>query len=283
MAPHSRPEPPAGSAGGVAVLAVGVRPERIGDHDAEVVGLPVPGAADQAGPIFDAIRGAVAGGHGIAVFPEWLGEEALARVESARAASGGARVAIFPTSLPPLAGGVLAGLAAALADRMPPGALLAALRRLETVLRVFAWVGSVARLPDPRPGPLQRLGSLLPSGGFIVSSWPEPSVRHIRRRWDAPRLAGEAAVLVAAKEGAERLLGPLSGVLSGAPRREVAPTPLGPAWWGTSRLVEAVAYPTALAELGARLETEIALDSCRWCGEWIASDPCPFCGSAREG
>jgi hypothetical protein len=153
-------------------------------------------------------------------------------------------------------------------------------------LRVFAWLGSVARLPDPRPGPLQRLGSLLP-GGFVVSSWPEPVVRHVSRdrpALDLPSLDEGAAVLVAAGDGeADRLLRPLASVLGTAPRTAVPPTPLGPAWWGTERLVEAVAYPSAPGELAARLDTEITLESCRWCGERVASSPCPFCGSTREG
>ena len=108
-------------------------------------------------------------------------------------------------------------------------------------------------------------------------------VRHARREWDGPPLGEDAELLIAGAEDAARLLAPLAGLLDGLPRRTVAPTPLGPSWWGTERLVEAVAYPRALDEIAAELDAEINLEPCAWCGEPVASSPCPFCGAVRGG
>jgi hypothetical protein len=47
--------------------------------------------------------------------------------------------------------------------------------------------------------------------------------------------------------------------------------------WGVTHVVEAVEYPLAVEELGARLARRLAVRRCAWCGEAIASRPCPFC------
>ena len=83
----------------------------------------------------------------------------------------------------------------------------------------------------------------------------------------APR-QGDAAW---ARETVNRALG-------GLPVAEVEPTPNGPSWWGTSKVVESVVFPVDVAELAEDLLAELEPWLCRWCRELIARSPCPLCG-----
>lgn len=49
-------------------------------------------------------------------------------------------------------------------------------------------------------------------------------------------------------------------------------------WWGTPRLVEAVAYPTEMASLAERTAETVVLRACGWCGVGSPFDACSFCG-----
>src|SRR5680860_557953 len=55
-------------------------------------------------------------------------------------------------------------------------------------------------------------------------------------------------------------------------------TPLGPRWWGTARLVEAIAYPVDVPVTARRITQNLSPFLCRWCAEAIATRHCPFCG-----
>jgi hypothetical protein len=67
--------------------------------------------------------------------------------------------------------------------------------------------------------------------------------------------------------------------LGGVTVREIAATMHGPAWWGSSRLVEVVGVPTSLDWLAAVAFSDPPVP-CSWCGEPILGAPCPFCGEA---
>jgi hypothetical protein len=227
-------------------------------------------------------------GHAIAICPAWFAPAARLRLEMADVLLDRPRLAIHETALPPLAGGALASLAAAVAPLMPsPGGLVAALPLLEEELLWLGWLRSVSKLERPRPRLVQHAASYLPWSRFVAYSHPEPAVQRISRSEVRPSLPlelppGEHALVYAPwTDGEGWVENVLSRALDLVPRI-VEPSPHAPSWWDTDRVVEAVVHPADMGELGARLAARLELHGCRWCGELVASSPCPFCGSAGE-
>lgn len=227
-------------------------------------------------------------GHALVVYPKWLEEPTLRRLETIRAVLATGRLALYGSALPPLAGGVLCNLASALTAQITrPGQLVAALGALERKLVVVSWLGSVTGLKQPEPSLRQHLGSLLPRSSYGVVLQPEHSILRLDRPGQElalRRAQRPMELVIAAREGCEMswLTDSVNAVLGRQQTRAVAATHHGPEWWGTSRLVEAVAYPTALAELTRELAIGQRLHLCRWCSEAIVSAPCPFCRGADE-
>jgi len=227
-------------------------------------------------------------GHALVVYPAWLGDETPRRLQTIRAALGTARLALHGSSLPPLAGAVLANVAAALGAHLTrPGQLVAALADLERELVVVSWLGSLTGLKAPAPSVLLHLASLSPRSSFAAVLQPEPAiVRADKAAQGLPleRAAGPMGLVVAPQEGSDPgwLVTAVTAALGELPTEIVEPTTLGSSWWGTPRLVEAVAYPTDLGDLAEALASRHRLRLCRWCSEAIASGPCPFCRSVEE-
>ena len=193
------------------------------------------------------------------------------------------RVAVHETALPPLAATVLCSLASALGAHVPSAGVLASLLpEIEAELHVFTWLGSVTGLSAPAPTFGQHLASLGPSSAFGVSSWPEPSVHQLARRAPASRCrrsCGRRGWSSRRARATPRGSARRSTARSAAcPWPQVEPTPNGPKWWGTGKLVEGVVYPVDVAELAEELVTELEPWLCRWCRELIARSPCPLCG-----
>ena len=194
------------------------------------------------------------------------------------------RVAVHETALPPLAGAVLCSLASSLAPHVPSAGVLASLLpELEAELHVFTWLGSVSGLSAPAPSFGQHLASLGPNSAFGVSSLaravrPQAQLRRARRA-----AAGDRAPVADGRRAAQRRH--RVGARHRQPARSAAcrsprsrPTPNGPSWWGTSKVVESVVFPVDVPELAADLLAELEPWVCRWCRELIARSPCPLCG-----
>ena len=194
------------------------------------------------------------------------------------------RLATYGTKLPPLAGAALTALAAAVTPYIKaPGVLFAALPSLEEELVVVAWLGSVSKLDKPSPSLAQHVASIWPTSGFGVSFWPEPSVKTLRKADRTVSLPTTFRPMMLASAGREG--GDVSWVeeavlpgLGMPPAVRFDPTPLGPRWWGTTRLVEAVAYPVDVPVTARRTTQSLSPFLCRWCGDVIATRHCPFCG-----
>jgi hypothetical protein len=223
------------------------------------------------------------GGHLVVIHPAWRAEPTLGRIETVRASLDTVRLVAYGARLPPLAGAVLGALADALAPHLAPaGLLLAALPLLERQLLVVTWLRRVTGLTEPPPSLWQHLASWLPGTAFVASTWPEPCVRFIRRGegpLDLPRPRSTVGLAVADHNGdpewVDRCLIPALGTPR---RRDVAPSPFGPLWWGSNRLIETVVYPLGLGPTADALARSLQLQRCHWCREEIASSPCPFCG-----
>lgn len=223
-------------------------------------------------------------GHVIVVNPTWFAPAARLRVEMAELILDRPRLAIHDTALPPLAAGVLASLAAAVAPELPsPGALVAALPQLERELLWFAWLRSVSGLDEPQPRLTQHASSYLPWTRFVVSSHPEPGVQRVPRggaRPAVPQLGPGYGLVYAPWSDDEGWVDDVLARALGLDARLLEPSPHAPVWWGTEQVVEAVVHPLDMAALGARLRAGLELRTCGWCDELVASAPCPFCGFA---
>jgi hypothetical protein len=284
--PHREPAAPLDEAQArqVPVIVVfGLKPERMVGGEGRIDAVPEPPSAEQAGLLVDALRsGIAAGGSVIAIVPAWFAGEALQRLEMARAIVDTARVAIHVTELPPLAATALASLASSLAPRLPSSGLLAsALPGLEDQLHHVTWLGSVTGLKHPAPTLGQHVASLTPGSAFAVSSFPEPAVHRVHQGASVPlpRLVRPSRLIVAPRNGDESWMTATVGAqLGNLPVVRVEATPGGPAYWGTSKVVEAVVCPADPDGLTRELMQTVEPWACRWCGELIARSPCPMCG-----
>lgn len=273
----------------VTVVGLGCELDRLFSGQRPALPVPAPPQRDDLRDLFEAVAGPLRGGQRvIVVVGDWLPAVTLERVHTVRSLLETDRVAVHVTELPPLAASVQTALAAALASFAPTaGALAAALEALEEQLLVLAWVGSVAGLRHPAVSLLHHARSALPWSSFGVGLQPEPFVQPLGRGLEELPLAPleeSIELLVAPTESADLgwILDEVVPALGGVGVRQIPATLHGAAWWGTSRLVEAVGVPTDLEALADAVMPRRVVP-CRWCGEPIATPPCPFCGDAGSG
>ncbi len=165
------------------ILVLGLKPERLVDSEGRIDAFLEPPTQEQGETLVEAVRsGAEAGGHVLAIVPQWLKGDGLLRLQMVESALDDERLTIHETPLPPLAASVLASLASAVAPHLPSrGVLVSLLGELEAELHVFTWLGSVSGLSVPAPTIGQHVASLSPGSAFGVSSYPEPSVHKLGR------------------------------------------------------------------------------------------------------
>jgi hypothetical protein len=272
------------------IVAVGFRSEAFVPGAAPVDCFVAQPGRDDVQKLVDAVRSAVeSGGHVLAIYPAWDPEPALRRLETVGAALDTASLAVYPTSLPPLVGAVLASLASAAAAHIPSAGLLhAGLPALEKELVVCAWLGSVAGLSRPAPSLAQHILSAAPTTSFGVSLQPQEEIRRLTktdRSIEVPSTHRPMCLVVAARDeaGANWIDEVIAPALGSPPIKAVDPTPNGPRWWGTSRLAEAVAYPIDIPVVARRMVKHLSPALCGWCRRPIAAGICPFCGSNEAG
>ena len=265
------------------ILVIGLKPERLIDSEGRIDAFIEPPTQEQGETLVEAVRsGAEAGGHVVAIVPQWLKGDGLLRLQMVQSALDDEGMTIYETPLPPLAAAVLASLASAVAPHLPStGVLVSLLPELEAELHVFTWLGSVSGLSVPAPTLGQHMASLSPGSAFGVSSYPEPSVHKLGRDGAGiplPRIERPARLAISDHGGNAQWVQTVNGALGGLEVRTVEPTPNGPSWWGTGKLVESVAYPVDVEQLAAELIQAADPWTCRWCRDLIARSPCPMCG-----
>jgi hypothetical protein len=265
------------------ILVLGLKPERLIDSEGRIDAFIEPPTQEQGETLVEAVRsGAEAGGHVLAIVPQWLEGDGLLRLQMVESALDDERLTIHETPLPPLAGAVLASVASAVAPHLPSrGVLVSLLPELEAELHVFTWLGSVSGLSVPAPTLGQHMASLSPGSAFGVSSYPEPSVHKLGRDGAGvplPRIERPSRLAVSDHGGNVAWVQTVNAALGGLEVRTVEPTPNGPSWCGTGKLVESVAYPVDVERLAAELAQAADPWTCRWCRELIARSPCPLCG-----
>ena len=213
------------------ILAFGLKPERfVGSEGRIDTFIEVP-AAEEADVLVQALASGIeAGGHVIAILPQWFPPEGSLRLAMARSMLDTDRVAVHETALPPLAAAVLCSLASSLAPHVPSAGVLASLLPdLEEELHVFTWLGSVSGLSAPAPTFGQHLASLGPSSAFGVSSFPEPSVHKLNSGEPGvplPEIGRPSRMVVAPRNGDTAWAREtVNRALGGLPVAEVEPTP----------------------------------------------------------
>ena len=272
----------------VTVVGVGCELDRL--FAGQDPALPIPGIPrrEDLRDLYDAISGPVRAGRAVIVIVgDWVAPESLSRLETIRSLLQTDRVAIHRTGLPPLATSVLAAAAAALADHaVSAGVLAGALGRIGEQLTVMAWTASVAGLRHPGVSLVDHARSALPWSSFAVGLAPESFVQPVAAGavLDLRSLTEATSLLLAPGERAEAddlalVLDSVVPALGAQQIRQLEPSIYAAQWWGTSRLIEIVGVPVDLERLAERT---LARESrpCRWCGEPIASLPCPFCGES---
>jgi len=265
------------------VLVLGLKPERLVDSEGRIDAFLEPPTQEQTETLVEAVRsGAEAGGHVLAIVPQWLKGDGLLRLQMVESALDDERLTIHETPLPPLAAAVLASLASAVAPHLPSrGVLVSLLPELEAELHVFTWLGSVSGLSVPAPTIGQHMASLSPGSSFGVSSYPEPSVHKIgtAQAIPLPQITRPSHLAIASRNGDDTwLTTTVNAQLGGLPVVKLEPTPQGASWWGTGKLAEGVICPVDVDRLASEIAQGAEPWACRWCGELIARSPCPMCG-----
>jgi hypothetical protein len=282
---HDRGVPHGPETTAPAIVALGLRADSLLPRQSPPYSLVEPLERGDSGELIARLDAVLEeSGSVIVVDPTWFAPAARLRIEMADVILDRPRLAIYDTSLPPLAAGVMASIASAVAPHLPsPGALVAALPALERELLWFGWLGSVSGLNEPRPRLTQHASSYLPWTRFVVSSHPEPAVQRVPRReapLAVPPLGPGHALVHAPWTDDEGWVDDVLARATGLDARLLEPSPHAPVWWGTEQVVEAVVHPLDMAGLGARLAGELRLRPCGWCDEVVGSSPCPFCGHA---
>jgi len=220
----------------------------------------------------------------IVVAADWIEPPEDRRLRTALMILDSDRIGVSYRSLPPLAGGVLAVLAAALTEHLhAPGLTLGALDNVAAELLAVAWLRSISGLRRPTPSLAQHASSLVSGRGFVVGVTPHEFVHRAARDHETglSALSGPMQLVFADRAGnrdwVTRVIAP---ALGGGRIGEVQSPSRAPEWWGTSRLTEAVAYPAHLEELAERVSRDLTLVTCGWCETSVVALPCPFCGHA---
>jgi hypothetical protein len=270
----------------VTVIGIGCEYDRLFAGQPPVLPLPDPPGRDDLRDLWEAVAGPLRREAAvIVVVGGWLSEDVLRSVRTVHSLLDTSRVAIHVTELPPLAASVMAALLAALGPRAPSAGVLAnAIEDVENELYVLATAGSVARLEHPNVSLLHHARSLVPGKSFGIGLAPEqfvvPLGRTPREIPLTPCDHGLQLLLAASEQGdLDWMVDVVAPALGGVEVRTVSPTVHGAAWWGTSRLVEAVGLPTSIDWLADVVLTGEARP-CGWCREPILHAPCPFCGQS---
>jgi hypothetical protein len=238
-------------------------------------------------------------GHVVVVHPTTLPKAFLHRLHAIRSVLESDRIALMPTSLPPLGTAVLVRQLRQLSlCEFSPGVLGASVRLLAHYIYAGAQLNSVAKL-DHLPGSLTaNAKSWNPRAQFAVLAAPTPQLV----RTDSAGGSGGAGTGGASGSGAglrAALTGPQFPthltVARGQLNSDWVSSSLAPqwrvgdvqetylpdesaGWWGTGRLVE---FAAAIPDVSVlyRLVSSVRRDECHWCGLELIGDRCAFCAA----
>lgn len=275
---------PRGQAVAVArVITIGFRPGLRGDT---VAVTTIDDARDgRVESLMDAAgEGIEATGAALVLWPGWDGRGIEHDVDTVRSLLRTTRLVGCSLASSPLGCAVVASLAAETASTTDSaGRLIALLPALEANVHTLAWLGSLRGLARPAPTMAQHLASWWPGTSFTAASWHRPALRRTVADHAVafPPVEGPRGLALAADDddGETWLRRAVGGQ---GPVVDVASDPRPRAYWGTTLVAEAAAYPLDPERLTGAVANETSLQTCPWCGEGVAASVCPFCHMALE-
>ena len=200
--------------------------------------------------------GIEAGGAVIAIVPEWFSDDGLKRLEMARTLLDTDRVVIHVTQLPPLAATALASLASALGPRLPSAGLVASRApRARGAAAPDHLAGQRDRPQAPRAEP--RPARHQPHAGQRVRRHQPPRAGGAQAPGDTSRPAPRTTAQPADRRQPQRRRALADRRPSAACTRSASSRRRdGPAYWGTTKLVEGVICPADPDQLARRAAAE---------------------------
>lgn len=243
--------------------------------------------SERSGPFIEfAVEETRAGRAVVALYPAWRPEAARYAIVHARSRALSDEIAGIRLPLSPLALSVVADRLAGLAAIHPPGIVAAAARELPRHMLAGACLHSVAGLSALPTSLALHTASYLPRSAFLALTCPTSGVLRIPHGElgeSLPPLPSppDAPLQVSAcsgTSGSPIFDDDLMPALRTATAHVVPSQPLGPVFWGTNRYTEFAAFesgPRSIARALSALRTVL----CRWCGQQVDREVCPFCRS----
>jgi hypothetical protein len=218
----------------------------------------------------------------IALYPAWNADGPKRLLKLARGVLSTDRIAGVPLALPPLALSLVADQIAYLAPYLQPGHLASVAHSLANAISAGAWTRSVTKLEhiDTKMG--HHLASYLPHETFVVTATPHGAIHRISGH-KVPELGfrpTEPIHLLVTQGDNTWFQEGLQNLLRADAVKAVPQQPLGVKFWGNKRYIEYVAFsghPAALSQISNATRCW----PCRWCGQHVALQECPFCGMAQ--
>ncbi|MDT0304123.1 hypothetical protein [Streptomonospora wellingtoniae] len=275
------------SASVVALLADIPSTGHLGAAQAQRFTLDGHDLAERAGPFVDYVgHHASRGVKVVALYPRWRREQARRAVAFARGALREDAVAGVDVDLSPLALSLIADQLAYLCPYLPAGMIAGLADELPRHTLAGGWLRNVANLATIPISVPQHLGSFAPGVTYLALCSPLPQVARVPKGETAARLPfrPQDPLQVLYSSGPQtdtsafeqQFLAPLQAVAA----RRLPPQPLGPAYWGSPKYAEFVAFsahPRALTEPARTVRPA----TCSWCGEPTIVPVCRFCGAAN--
>ncbi|WP_314171850.1 hypothetical protein [Streptomyces winkii] len=225
-------------------------------------------------------------GHLIVVHPTTLPRPFLHRLHSIRSVLESDRIALMPTSLPPLGTAVLVRQMRQLSlCEFSPGVLGASVRLLAHYIYAGALLSSVAKLEHLPISYTASARSWNPKAQFAVLAAPTPQLVRtdsgargvVRAALSGPQFPTHLAY-ANGQLNSEWVTGSLATQWRVGNVEEAYLPGESARWWGTSKLVE---FAAAIPDVSVlyRLVSSVRRDECHWCGLELIGDRCAFCAA----
>ncbi|MGH3310928.1 MAG: hypothetical protein ACRDP3_10115 [Streptomyces sp.] len=224
-------------------------------------------------------------GYLVVVHPNTLPRPFLHRLHTIRSVLESDRIALLPTTLPPLGIAVLVRQLRQLSlCEFSPGVLGAAARLLAHYVYSGALLNSVAKLDHVPVSLTAHAKSWMPGAQFAVLAAPAPQLVRLTGSGNeadgtlaGPRFATQLTVATG-QLTSEWVTGTLARQWQVGGVREAYLPGDSARWWGTGKLIE---FAAAIPDVSVlyQLVSSVRRDECHWCGLELIGDRCAFCAA----
>lgn len=233
-------------------------------------------------------------GHLVVVHPATLDKPYLHRLHAIRSVLESDRIALLPTTLPPLGIAVLVRQLRQLSlCEFSPGVLGAAARLLAHYVYAGAVLNSIAKLDNVSLPLTAHAKSRMGKAQFAVLAAPTPQVVRLEAGGAAaaggsggvaeaalagPQFATQLTVAKGQQLTTDWVRSSLARQWKAGGVHEVALPKESARWWGSGKLVE---FAAAIPDVSVlyQLVSSVRRDECHWCGLELIGDRCAFCAA----